>query len=172
MNTKQDTTPENSNSGDPNAKTPSDSAVEMRELVLPNDTNTHGNILGGKVLHLVDIAAAMCAMRHCRKPVVTASIDEVQFHYPIPEGHFLLLKASVNFVGRSSMEIGVKVLSEDPMTGEMRHTSTAYLTFVALTASKSPSEVPRLNPQSDEEKRRFEKGRDRMEARRERRRQG
>lgn len=145
------------------------SHVEMRELVLPNDTNTHGNILGGKVLHLVDIAAAMAAMRHCRKPVVTASIDEVQFHNPIPEGHFVILKASVNFVGRTSMEIGVKVLSEDPMTGEILHTSTAYLTFVALSKNGSPSPVPALVAETEEEHRRYEKGKERMNARRERR---
>lgn len=148
------------------------SHVEMRELVLPNDTNTHGNILGGKVLHLVDIAAAMAAMRHCRKPVVTASIDEVQFHNPIPEGHFVILKASVNFVGRTSMEIGVKVLSEDPMTGEIQHTSTAYLTFVALNKNGSPSPVPALVPETEEEHRRYEKGKERMHVRRERRLRG
>lgn len=150
-------------------KTVAASHVEMRELVLPNDTNTHGNILGGKVLHLVDIAAAMAAMRHCRKPVVTASIDEVQFHNPIPEGHFVILKASVNYVGKTSMEIGVKVLSEDPMTGEILHTSTAYLTFVALSKNGSPSPVPPLTPESDDEHRRFEKGRERTEVRRARR---
>lgn len=150
-------------------KTVAESAVEMRELVLPNDTNTHGNILGGKVLHLVDIAAAMCAMRHCRKPVVTAAIDEVQFLNPIPEGHFVLVQASVNYTGRSSMEIGTKVMSEDPMTGEIQHTLTAYLTFVALTASKTPSEVPPVVAVTEDEKRRHEKARLRMEARRARR---
>ena len=145
------------------------SIVEMRELVLPNDTNTHGNILGGKVLHLVDVAAAMCAMRHCRKPVVTASIDEVSFLTPIPEGHFVILKASVNYVGRTSMEIGVKVLSENPLTGEILHTSSAYLTFVALDERKQPSQVPPLLVETDDERRRHEKGAARMQARRARR---
>ncbi|MFN0057843.1 MAG: acyl-CoA thioesterase [Planctomycetota bacterium] len=154
------------------AKAVRESVVEMRELVLPNDTNTHGNILGGKVLHLVDMAAAMCAIRHCRKPVVTASIDEVSFLTPIPEGHFVILKASVNYVGRTSMEIGVKVLCENPMTGNIAHTSSAYLTFVALDAASKPAVVPPLTVETVEERRRYEKGEARMQARRARRHRG
>ena len=82
-------------------KIPSESAVEMRELVLPNDTNSHGNVLGGKVLHLMDLACAMVAMRHCRRPVVTAAMDNVEFLAPIPGGHFMILKAMVNYTGRT-----------------------------------------------------------------------
>ncbi len=141
----------------------------MREIVLPNDTNTHGNILGGKVLHMVDIAAAMAAIRHARKPVVTASIDEVEFLEPVPEGHFIWLTAELNFVGRTSMEVGVTVCGENPITGEVVRTTTAYLTFVALTSTKRPSLVPPLIPETDEEKRRFEEGKLRMELRRQRR---
>ena len=147
-------------------KSPADSLVEMRELVLPTDTNTHGNALGGRVLHLMDIACAMAAMRHCRRPVVTASIDQVQFLSPAPEGHFLILKASVNFAGRTSMEVGVKVLSESPLTGTIMHTASAYLTFVALDEHKRPTPVPGLWPQSDDEMRRHKKAAQRVEARR------
>ncbi len=152
-------------------KIPSESSVEMREIVLPNDTNTHGNILGGKVLHLVDIAAAMVAMRHSRMPVVTAAMDYMEFSHPIPVGYFICLKASVNFVGKTSMEIGVKVESENPRTGETRGTSKAYLTFVALDRKGRPASVPALEPQTEDEQRRFEKGRVRMAKRREHREQ-
>ncbi|MEM7164310.1 MAG: acyl-CoA thioesterase [Planctomycetota bacterium] len=149
-------------------KAPSESIVEMRELVLPNDTNTHGNILGGRVLHLMDIACAMSAMRHARKPVVTATMDQVEFLSPVPLGHFVILKACVNYTGRTSMEVGVKVLSECPMTGTLQHTSSAYLTFVALHGGK-PADVPKLIPETDDEKRRCEEGEGRMKARRARR---
>ncbi|MGE3165892.1 MAG: acyl-CoA thioesterase [Planctomycetota bacterium] len=154
------------------SKAPADSIVEMREIVLPNDTNTHGAILGGRVLHLMDIAAAMAAMRHARKPVVTAAMDHVEFLHPIPLGHFVFLKASVNYAGRTSMEIGVKVLSENPVTGELSHTSSAYLTFVALAPDGRPAEIPAVDPQTPDERRRFAEGRERMERRRERRRRG
>lgn len=151
-------------------KTPAESAVEMRELVLPNDTNSHGNVLGGKVLHLMDLACAMVAMRHCRRPVVTAAMDNVEFLAPIPSGHFMILKAMVNYTGRTSMEIGVRVEGENPRTGDIAHTSSAYLTFVGLDEVKNPAEVPRLTPVTDDEKRRFEEAKKRVEHRRESRR--
>ncbi len=142
----------------------------MRELVLPNDTNSHGNVLGGKVLHLMDLACAMVAMRHCRRPVVTAAMDNVEFLAPIPGGHFMILKAMVNYTGRSSMEIGVRVEGEDPRTGDITHTSSAYLSFVALDDLKNPVEVPELIPFSEEEKRRFQEAAKRAELRKEHRR--
>ncbi|MDA9264973.1 acyl-CoA thioesterase [Planctomycetota bacterium] len=142
----------------------------MRELVLPNDTNSHGNVLGGKVLHLMDLACAMVAMRHCRRPVVTAAMDNVEFLAPIPGGHFMILKAMVNYTGRSSMEIGVRVEGEDPRTGDITHTSSAYLSFVALDDLKNPVEVPELIPSSEEEKRRFEEAAKRAQLRKEHRR--
>ena len=151
-------------------KCPSDSTVKMTEIVLPIDTNTHGNVLGGKVLHVMDIAAAMAAMRHCRKPVVTAALDHMEFHSPIPEGHFMITMACPNYVGQTSMEIGVKVLSENPLTGERRHTSSAYLTFVALDLDGGPTSVPPLDPKTAEEKRRWQEGKKRTEERRRRRR--
>ncbi|NCF98171.1 MAG: acyl-CoA thioesterase [Planctomycetia bacterium] len=147
-----------------------ESSVEMRELVLPNDTNSHGNVLGGKVLHLMDLACAMVAMRHCRRPVVTAAMDNVEFLAPIPGGHFMILKAMVNYTGRSSMEIGVRVEGEDPRTGDITHTSSAYLSFVALDDLKNPVEVPELIPFSEEEKRRFQEAAKRAELRKEHRR--
>lgn len=150
-------------------KPPRDSVVEMREIVLPNDTNTHGAILGGKVLHMMDIAGAMAAMRHARRPVVTAAMDHVEFLSPIPEGHFVVLLGSVNFAARTSMEIGVKVLSECPLTGSMKHTSSAYLTFVALDEKGKPTAVPPVVPETDEEKRRYEEGEARTKVRRVRR---
>ncbi|NCF55399.1 MAG: acyl-CoA thioesterase [Planctomycetia bacterium] len=147
-----------------------ESSVEMRELVLPNDTNSHGNVLGGKVLHLMDLACAMVAMRHCRRPVVTAAMDNVEFLAPIPGGHFMILKALVHYPGRSSMDIGVRVEGEDPRTGDITHTSSAYLSFVALDDLKNPVEVPELIPFSEEEKRRFQEAAKRAELRKEHRR--
>jgi len=153
----------------PAGRHPADSRIETREIILPNDTNTHGNVLGGKVLHTMDLVAAMAAMSHCRRPVVTAAMDHVEFHSPIPEGHFMITLAQVNATGRTSMEVGVKVLGEHPLTGERAHTSSAYLTFVALDAGGRPADVPQLEPTTDEERRRAAEGRARMEARKERR---
>ena len=148
---------------------PEESIVETRELVLPNDTNTHGNVLGGKVLHGMDLVCAMTAMRHCRRPVVTAAMDHVEFHNAIPEGHFMCMKSSVTSTGRTSMEIGVKVFGEHPLTGVITHTSSAYLTFVALADDGKPAPVPEVDPQNEDEERRLREGIARMEARRARR---
>lgn len=150
-------------------KAPSESQVETCALVIPTDTNTHGNVLGGKVLHEMDLVCAMVAMRHCRRPVVTAAMDHVEFHHPIPEGCFMLVRGSVNCTGRTSMEIGVKVLGENPLTGAVVHTSSAYLTFVALDEDGRPAPVPPVDPQTDEDRRRQREGLARTEARRARR---
>ena len=127
----------------------------MAEIVFPNDANPLGNMLGGKVMHLIDIAASMSAMRHCRKPVVTASVDSLDFRYPIKVGNMILLKASVNYTHKTSMEVGVRVESENPLTGKRYHTSSAYLTFVALNKRGKPTEVPAVVPETEEEKERF-----------------
>ena len=127
----------------------------MVEVVLPNDANPLGNILGGKVLHLVDIAAAIAAHRHSRSYVVTAAMDHVDFRHPIRIGDLIVLKSSVNRVFHTSMEVGVKVFSESILTGERRHTSSAYVTFVALDAQGKPQAIPPVLPESEEEKRRF-----------------
>ena len=134
----------------------SDSQIHMMELVQPNDANNLGNMLGGKVMHLIDIAAAMSGLRHCRKPVVTASVDSLDFRHPIKVGNMIILRASVNFTHKTSMEIGVRVESENPLTGERFHTSSAYLTFVALDENGKPAEIPGVIPETDMEKRRYE----------------
>ncbi len=132
-----------------------ESRVEMVELVLPNDANPLGNLLGGKVMHLVDIAAAIAAHRHCRCPVVTASVDRIDFLHPVRVGQIIILQASVNHAAHTSMEVGVRVLSEDLDTGDRLHTASAYATFVALTPSGLPATVPPLVLESDDDRRRF-----------------
>lgn len=134
----------------------SNSQVQMAEIVLPNDANPLGNMLGGKVMHLIDIAASMSALRHCRKPVVTVSVDSLDFRYPIKVGHMILLRASVNYTHDTSMEIGVRVESEDPITGNRFHTSSAYLTFVALDEKGRPTKIPAVEPETEIEIRRYE----------------
>jgi acyl-CoA hydrolase len=133
----------------------SESRVEMVELVLPNDANPLGNLLGGKVMHLMDIAAAIAAHRHCRRPVVTASMDRVDFIHPVRVGQLIIVQASVNHAAQTSMEVGVKVHSEDLNTGDRLHTASAYATFVALGPSGRPSAVPPLVPETDEDRRRY-----------------
>jgi acyl-CoA hydrolase len=127
----------------------------MVELVLPNDANPLGNLLGGKVMHLVDIAAAIAAHRHCRCPVVTASVDRIDFLHPVRVGQIIILQASVNHAAHTSMEVGVRVLSEDLDTGDRLHTASAYATFVALAQNGRPATVPQLVLESDEDRRRF-----------------
>ncbi|MEE2710225.1 MAG: acyl-CoA thioesterase [Gemmatimonadota bacterium] len=146
-------------------KPANESSVERVEMVLPNDANPLGNILGGRVMHLIDITAAIAAQRHSRSQVVTASIDEVDFHHPIKVGQLIKLKAAVNYSGRTSMEVGVKVFSEDTMTGEQQHTSSAYLTFVALNEDGHPSPVPGLKPESEDQIRRYKEARARRDRR-------
>ena len=108
------------------------SQVEMTELVIPNDTNRLGNLLGGRLMHWIDIAAAIAASRHTNRVCVTASVDELHFHHPVKQGEVVILQASVNRVFRTSLEVGVRVTKENPLTGERKHTNTAYLTFVAI----------------------------------------
>jgi acyl-CoA hydrolase len=116
----------------------------MVQFVLPNDANTLGNVLGGMVLHWIDLAAAVVALRHCRTAAVTASIDQVSFHAPIRVGQVALITGCMTYTGRTSMEIRVDVESEDLMTGVRKKTSTAYLTFVAIDKKGHPIRVPPL----------------------------
>ncbi len=134
----------------------SESYSEYSELALPNDSNSLGNLLGGKVMHLVDLAGAMAAMRHSRNVVVTAAIDQMSFLHPVRIGQWVRLRSAVNRVFRTSMEVGVKVYVEDLIRGEMQHTSSAYLTFVAIDAENNPVAVPPVIPETDDEKRRYE----------------
>ena len=142
-----------------------ESKSEYSELALPNDANGLGNVLGGKVMHLVDLAAAMAAIRHARKPVVTASVDSMHFLHPVRIGQLILLRSSVNRVFKSSMEVGVKVETEDLMTGRRLHTCSAYLTFVALDENRKATEIPPAIPETEEEQRRYREAGERREYR-------
>jgi acyl-CoA hydrolase len=142
-----------------------ESLSEYSELALPTDANGLGNVLGGKVMHLVDLAAAMAAIRHARRPCVTASVDSLHFLHPVRIGQLIVLRSSVNRVFRSSMEVGVQVETETLMTGEKLHTCSAYLTFVALDENGKAMEVPPVIPETEEEKRRYEQAGERREYR-------
>jgi acyl-CoA hydrolase len=138
-----------------------ESISEYSEFALPTDANTLGNVLGGKVMHLVDLAAALAAVRHARCPVVTASVDQMSFLHPVHIGQLIMLQSSVNRVFRTSMEVGVRVQAEDLLTGHRKHTSSAYLTFVAIDASGRRVPIPPVIPETDEEKRRYREAEER-----------
>jgi acyl-CoA hydrolase len=142
-----------------------ESISEYNELALPNDANVLGNLLGGKVMHLVDLCGALAAIRHARCPVVTAAVDYMTFISPVKIGQLLMLRSSVNRVFRTSMEVGVKVMVEDLASGEVRHTSSAYLTFVAIDAAGNRVPIPQVVPETEEEKRRYEEAARRRELR-------
>jgi acyl-CoA hydrolase len=133
-----------------------ESISEYSEFALPNDANTLGKVLGGKVMHLVDLAAALAAVRHSRCSVVTASVDHMNFLHPVPIGQLIVLRSSVNRAFRTSMEVGVRVEVENLITGEIRHTSSAYLTFVALDKQGERVPIPAVIPETADEKRRYE----------------
>ena len=149
-------------------KTVKNTHVIMHELVLPNDTNLLGNVLGGRVMHLMDMCAAMSAYKHARTAVVTASVDRLDFLAPAKMGEIMILKSSVNYTGLSSMEVGVKIESENPKTGDIYHTSSAYLTFVSLNENGKPQRVDDIKPENDIEIRRFNEGKIRHEERKDR----
>lgn len=134
------------------SKKPSESRVEMTELVLPEHSNALGTIFGGQVMSWIDTAAAICAFRHCRQICVTASMDKLDFISPVKVGQIVILQANVNYAGKTSMEIGVKVSSEDPFTGKKNHTASAYLTFVCIDKKGRPAATPPVNPQTEKEK--------------------
>ncbi len=125
------------------------------ELMMPHDANILGHVFGGAILALMDKCAAVAAFRHARSACVTASIDRVDFREPIHVGDLVVLRASVNFVGRSSLEIGVRVEAEDLLTGRRRHTNSCYVTFVAIDRNGRPVEVPPVLPETDDERRRY-----------------
>jgi acyl-CoA hydrolase len=136
-------------------KTPKDSEVIMTELVLPNDTNMLGNLLGGRLMHWIDIAAAMASMRHTGRICVTASVDEIDFTEPIRLGEVVKIYACVNRAFRTSVEVGVKTMRMHLEGGEVE-ANTAYLTFVALDADRRPALVPALTPVTEDDHRRYE----------------
>jgi acyl-CoA hydrolase len=137
----------------------------MSEFALPNDANVLGTLFGGKVMAMVDLAASLAAARHARCPVVTASVDQMTFLYPIHIGQLVTLKSSVNRVFRTSMEVGVKVFIEDLRTREIKHTSSAYLTFVAVAPDGGKVPVISVIPQTEAEQRRFDEAGQRRAAR-------
>lgn len=150
-----------------------DSQSEMAELVLPNDANPLGALLGGRLMHWIDLAGAMAAHRHSRSYVVTASVDHIDFLVPVRVGSLVILRSSVNRVFRTSMEVGVKVWTENYIEDSRRHVASAHLTFVAVDRAGNRLPVPPVVPETEEEKRRYEdagRRRDMRDAERERRR--
>jgi len=133
--------------------------------MLPSDANPMGNVHGGTILKQVDTAAGVTALRHARMNTVTASIDRMDFYNPVYVGNLLTLKASVNYVGKTSMEIGVRIEAENLTTGKVTHTGSCYLTYVAIDENGSPTEVPGIITETAEEKRRWEAGKKRREER-------
>ncbi len=133
-----------------------ESQSEMTELILPNDTNTLGNLLGGRLMHFIDLVGAMAAYRHSRTHVVTASMDHIDFIAPVHVGDLLILKSRMNRAFNTSMEVGVKVWVENTIVGTHRHVASAYLTFVAVDSQGRSVPVPPLQPDTEEELRRFD----------------
>ena len=147
-------------------RTPSETQSEMTELILPNDTNTLGNLLGGRLMHFIDLVGAMAAYRHTRTHVVTASMDHIDFIQPVHVGDLLILKSSVNRAFTKSVEVGVKVWAENTRAGEYRHVASAYLVFVAIDGETGKAVfVPQLTPETPDEHRRYEGAQRRRETR-------
>lgn len=138
------------------SKTPSESLTIMTNIVLPNETNSLGNLFGGELLAKMDRCAAISASRHAEKQVVTASVNHVSFNYPIPNGGIITLEAKVSRAFSSSMEVYVETWYEDPIEGKKIHTNDGIYTFVAVDENKKPTSIPTLNPETDTEKQRYE----------------
>ncbi len=139
----------------------SETRVMLSQVMQPHDANFQGIIHGGTIVRLIDEAAGLAAYRYCRQRVVTAHIDSIDFHHPVQIGNLVMLRASVNYAGHTSMEIGVRVEAEDLTSGEITHTNSAYLVFVALDAEGRPAEVPRLLPETADERRRYDEAQER-----------
>ena len=149
----------------PESRPMSYSRGEITTFVMPHMQNVLGDLFGGHLMALVDQAAAVSAIRHAGGPAVTKSIDRLDFHQPIPVGALVTCRSTVDYVGNSSMDITVNVFSETVSTGEMQHTHTARVVFVAIDTSRRPKRVPRLIPETDEERARYEAAKTRHEAR-------
>lgn len=150
---------------EPTPKAPADSVAVVSEMMMPNQVNNLGHVFGGELLSMVDRAAAVAAMRHSGSHVVTVSIDRVDFKEPIHTGELVTCTARVNFVGRTSMEVGVRVDAENLLSGRKRHTNTCFLTFVAIDANHEPRPVRPLDVSDPEDERRFREGKRRREVR-------
>jgi acyl-CoA hydrolase len=133
-----------------------ESQAESANLMMPQDANVLGHVFGGAILSMMDKTAAVAAIRHARSTCVTVSVDRVDFREPIHVGDLVVMKASVNYVGRTSMEVGVRVEAEDLITGSRRHTNSCYVTFVAVDRNGRPIEVPLVVPETEAEKRHYE----------------
>jgi acyl-CoA hydrolase len=144
---------------------PEESEAVMSELMMPQHANIMGNVFGGVILALVDRVAAVCAIRHARRQCVTVSVDKVDFKEPIHVGELITAYARVNFAGRTSMEVGVKIVAENVLTGEKRHTNSCYVTYVALDDNGQPTAVPPIEPQTEEEKQRYDRAAQRRASR-------
>jgi len=140
----------------PSVRTVASTQSEKTEIVLPNDTNMLGHLLGGRLMHFIDLTGAMAAYRHARTNVVTASMDHIDFIRPVHLGDLVTLKASVNRAFTTSMEVGVKVWAENTRTGGVVHVASAYLVFVAVDEHGRVQKVPRLQPETPDEIRRYE----------------
>lgn len=147
------------------SRTPAHSESTVSELMMPDQVNNLGHVFGGVILSMVDRAAAVAAMRHAGRPCVTVSIDRVDFREPIFAGQLVTCRARVNYVGRTSMEVGVRVTAENLLTREERHTNTCILTFVAIDPDSRPVAVPQLELETEEDRRRFAEGKRRREVR-------
>jgi len=146
-------------------KSPNESSTRMVRIMMPMDANVAGNVFGGSILRMIDEVASIVAFRHSRNNVVTASLDRMDFISPVYIGDILRMIASINYTHRTSMEVGVRVEAENPLTGEVRHTGTCYLTYVALDKNRKPTQVAILRPETGEEKRRWAEAEDRRKRR-------
>lgn len=147
------------------AKVPSQTTTVTSRIMMPTDANVAGSVFGGTILKLIDEVAAMAAFKHARKNIVTGSIDRMDFHSPVHVGDMIRLIATVNYVHQTSMEVGVRVEAEHPQTGKVTHTGTCYLTFVCLDQNDHPSQVPLLQPETADEKRRWREAEERRKMR-------
>lgn len=146
----------------PDAKSARESQVTLNQLMLPEHANPFGNVHGGIIMKLVDEAGGLCAIRHAQRPAVTVAIDSMTFYSPVHVGDLLTLHANLNYTGTTSMEVGVKVIAENPITGEQTHTNSAYLVYVALDDSERPAPVPRLILETDDDHRRWQEAEERQ----------
>ncbi|MDA4127982.1 MAG: acyl-CoA thioesterase [Thaumarchaeota archaeon] len=137
------------------AKKVSESEISTVRLMMPTDANVSGNVFGGAIMRYMDEIASIVAFRHSGKKVVTASIDRMNFYRPVYIGDLLIMKAAVNYVGKTSMEVGVRIEAQNPKTGEVSHTGSCYLTYVALDADGKPTPIPKVIPETPEEKKRY-----------------
>ncbi len=145
------------------SKTVKESQTEISQLMMPQHANLGGTVYGGTILSIADSVAYVCAARHAGPNCVTVSVDRVNFHEPVHLGDLLTFTASINYVGKSSMEVGIKIIAENLKTGKKRHTNSCYFTMVCVDEKGKSKEVPRLIPETEEEKRRYKEGERRRE---------